>query len=220
MEKENNTNGTKGLVLLLAIIIVVLSGYLVYDKVIKKDNTNLNEDTTSKNDSVNEKNNTQNKYMYDSSKRKNTQVLNDAHFPGVSSSIYIYADDMDEANSGEVRLIIGNTREDMPAYLEQVRNDNPNGVKLFDNVLYGFEVGTGQSDGGMVYAFIKNDGSLSVFKYGQFLYTGKVVTYDNVGNLKNIVNMGYTLGSNSIGTFVVDKDGNEINITDILFNLK
>lgn len=207
MEKEKS-NGL--LIIVLALIILCLGGYIVYDKVL-----NNTSNTSSQNEESNNANNNVSSYSYNLTKRTTIQEVGNGYIRvlvDTDGNAYLHTvGNLDYESDAKIK-------ENVKAIENQFKTYSPKGYNSYGSTelkAYKLEMTNAltsyyvhQGNGGYTYfVFVKENGTLSCLSYDKLISNGEIElkNIDNVENAIAIVENEY-----SMNPYAITSDGNEI----------
>lgn len=231
MEKKSN----KGLVFLVVILLFTslgLGGYIVYDKVLNKDNNPKVDETTSKEENIEENDNSEEEQEDVTTKTRTTQILRvTSALRGAKGGTIVVTKEgtvyfIPSENQKELEGIekIGTYGEyELEDYItglgwdevnqKTIEDHKFNGYKLnLENVVSAYDIEIGNSGEYQNYFFVKEDGTVDMLKF-ELASVGKITTVfeKNVTEHPNIVSVTQSGGFGAFDAQFIDKDGNSYN---------
>lgn len=240
--KKDNQNNKALIVLaiILSILVLGLSGFIVYDKVLSNndktiDNKNNNDNKTDNDDkqddnTKDDKNTggttnkdcpTGNQYKYNVSKRKQTQVIQTRYFQVI----------VDTAGDAYVSVVgypnFDDDKNNLIKFEKTFKEYAPEGTWYFDpgepDTISAYKLNVGKilsvsyvdvgNGGAGGYIFIKENGTLSFFLDYTIFGTGNIEV-KNIEGIKNVVSIQQATASAPL--YAVTIDGEEIDLSDYL----
>lgn len=209
-------------IIILTILVLGLGGYLVYDKVIDKEEFSTNEKTqSSESDKVVENNNSTeikgNKFLL--KKGEFTQVLEgDEDFVVIVDNGQAYlAYDGDDMTNNIKTITSKFTSYKINNYIEDLANPDA-GVNCYkldqlNNVVAAYDLYQGHN--GVYFTFILDNGKVALIDEGELLREGKI----NVQILEGLENIVTFVQAKTVGAFnayAIDINGNQIDLANYL----
>lgn len=209
-------------IIILTILVLGLGGYLVYDKVIDKEEVSINENTQSnESDKVVENNNStetkENKFLL--KKGEVTQVLEgDEDFVVIVDNGQAYlAYDGDDMTNNIKTITSKFTSYKINNYIEDLANPDA-GVNCYkldqlNNVVAAYDLYQGNN--GVYFTFILDNGKVALIDEGELLREGKI----NVQILEGLENIVTFVQAQTVGAFnayAIDINGNQIDLANYL----
>ncbi len=203
------------IIAVLAVLVVGLGGYLVYDKVVNKDEKKEPEKVETSKVESNTQDETNSGTVEQPMEEKKVQVVNDkrgflAALVDTEGNAYVYATGVKEENFDLTTLDALNSY--YKTYNPKGYNGSLKAYKLnIANVQSVYYVYDGNDDEQGYFIFVSLDGTLSYFDQGKLLFGGEVI-FKNISGLSNIV----SIVQKGLTPYAVDKDGKEISLHDYL----
>ena len=190
MKKGNNSLTL--LVIILLIIVLGLTFYIVYDKMLNNGRIQS--------------------YSYDLSKRTTVQAVRQDNIEvlvDTDGNAYLYMiDDLDNESNMQIKTNLKNIEKQFKTY-------SPTGYRYkldISNVLTVYYVHKG--NGGFSYfIFVKDNGKLAYLSYDKLIYDGEIEIKD-IDNLENVVSV--VDNTYSMTPYVITLDGSEVSLYDYI----
>lgn len=196
-----NRKSNRLIIIVLVLFILILSGYIVYDKVIS---------------------NSKEVYSYNLEKRTTCQAVRHDYIEvlvDTSGDAYMYTiGNIENIDNKQIKKNINNLVKQFKTYMPIGYKyiDGSNELKAYkldiDNVLTSYYVHKG--NGGFSYfVFLKEDGKVSYLSYDKLIYNEEI-DLKNIDNLKNVVSI--VENTYSMTPYVITYDGNELSLYDYI----
>ena len=200
MKKGNNSLTL--LVIILLIIVLGLTFYIVYDKMLNNGRIQS--------------------YSYDLSKRTTVQAVRQDNIEvlvDTDGNAYLYMiDDLDNESNMQIKTNLKNIEKQFKTYSPKGYTyvDGGNELKAYkldiSNVLTSYYVHMG--NGGFSYfIFVKDNGKLAYLSYDKLIYDGEIEIKD-IDNLENVVSV--VDNTYSMTPYVITLDGSEVSLYDYI----
>lgn len=201
MRKNKSKGGLTILAIILCLLLLVLGGYIFYDKVLKENVST---------------------YNYKLSKRTNLQAVRGEYIEVLVDSegnAYLYTlGNVDSDNSSQIDLNIKKLESQFKVYSPKGYTyfDGSNELKAYKlnikNILTSYYIH--QGNGGFSYfVFLKENGELSYLSYDKLIYDGEIELKD-IDNLDNVVSV--VENTYSMNPYAITSNGSEILLNDYI----
>ena len=202
---EKKSNGSKACIAILVILVLVLGGYIIYDKLLNRIIKPV-EDTPKPTVSA--------VHKYDLSNRTTAQAVRGEYLETLvdtTGNVYLYT--IGNAEGEGIETLKNQYQKYSPKGYESIGDSEFKAVKLnLSNVLSAYYVHVG--NGGFTYfVFVTEGGNVAFLNYDKVVSEGKAEA-KLIANIKNVVSI--VDNTNTMSPYAVDANGKEISLIDYI----